>query len=624
MSEMRRLSGLFLALAVVSCDALPAARSPAPTGPIGEVWQTAAALLAPGADISDHRLEEALEGADLRAVLGTNADIVIAQVRKTRAAVDAAWKPASAAGGQRLTSVVSNVGLFSVPIFAQTLASSLDVQTQSPNNVTRPSNPFTSNENSNGVFTTTTVNIAETYGASGSKVGLTMRWSYTTASIENGLTVYTLSDDRTMTGSIDVCPDTSGSVTATLNVEQTVKSNAKGKITSRQASSSNAFVGTVGDDAYLRSVRQTFHEQSTWDVSSGSGSYGIDMTATYDASQSGGFFGGSMQSGPGSVSSATGDATQAGTIGKYAGFSLVVDALSLDEAYKAAQRLWRNGRCVMVRAPDYGSETPINTGSQEKSQHDEQVDVASETKFSVNLKHRFAGGGLSQPVTAALASGGKKLEPGRLDSVPSSLTYTAPDEQDKKATVALKSTSKRGIGTLYLDFHTGGEGLTLTISGTLKLRRSFIGTLTEVTDIVQIGPVEFKKTFADMWEGTGTWTAQTSSFTSVPGRTERCTGAQSGRITMLATYDTSGPNKVWVIEPLDGSTTGAATTSCPGEINLAAEAADQFLGTFKTFIIPEQGGVQALHGAQGNPAIGEISGDGTLNAKTKSGSGGSR
>jgi len=58
-------------------------------------------------------------------------------------------------------------------------------------------------------------------------------------------------------------------------------------------------------------------------------------------------------------------------------------------------------------------------------------------------------------ITTAL-SGTKTLEPNKLESS-GSLTYKAPDEDDKKATAKLQSTSKRGIGTLVLDARRDGS-----------------------------------------------------------------------------------------------------------------------------------------------------------------------
>src|SRR3954463_12651901 len=124
MREMRRLAGLLFALALVSCQSgTNVQQHSAPTGQIGAVFKTAATLLAPGADISDQSLDAALDGAGLRAALGTSADTVIAHVRKTRAAVNSG-KTASA-GGQRLARVSAATSEFSIPLFASTLAESL-------------------------------------------------------------------------------------------------------------------------------------------------------------------------------------------------------------------------------------------------------------------------------------------------------------------------------------------------------------------------------------------------------------------------------------------------------------------------------------------------------------------
>src|SRR6185295_10165391 len=85
-----------------------------------------------------------------------------------------------------------------------------------------------------------------------------------------------------------------------------------------------------------------------------------------------------------------------------AAWDIALSGYALSPAYKAAQDLWRHGRCVMVTASDYGAETPINTLAQERSQHDEAVDQSSETKFSISLKHRFGGGAPSAPTNASL------------------------------------------------------------------------------------------------------------------------------------------------------------------------------------------------------------------------------
>ena len=623
----RGLAAALLAVVLVSCDALPGAQPKAPTGVIGAIAQSASALLAPGADITDMRLEEALEGADLPRALGSGADVVLAQVRKTRSAADAGWKPASARGGPRLASLAAAVGVFSVPLFAQLLASSLDELTKTSGpRPGPPSNPVTSNDTSGGTFTTTTVNIVETVSSSGSRVTATVTWTYKTASIDNasGQTVLTMTDDRTMVGSIDVCPDGAGTVHATLNVEQKVLTNVKGTISTRQATSKNGFAGTVGDDANLRSVKQTFQEQASWEMSTGTGSYDVAMSATYNASQNGSFLGG-MQVGSvsGNVASATGDAE--GRLGRSVGFSVAVDALALDDAYKAAQRLWRNGRCVMVDARTFGVETPLEVGQQETKQHDEGVDMDSETEFSVRLKHRFGGGDLTFPLKADLTSGEKKLEPNRLDSGSGNLKYKAPAEDDKRATAMLRATSKRGIGTLVLDFHTGG-GLTLTLNGELSGNQSGLATV-RILNKVTVGPLVFKKAGGDLWEAQGSWRAETSSFTAAAGETTTCTGAESGEISMMARTEKRGDKRVWVVDPRDSDATGSGSDTCEHSIGgqtlrgvtlprtttheSPGESGGLFVGLLDTIVIPSEGGRLRVQGSQGT-----FTASGTADAKT--------
>jgi hypothetical protein len=263
---------------------------------------------------------------------------------------------------------------------------------------------------------------------------------------------------------------------------------------------------------------------------------------------------------------------------------------------------------------------------QQKPQNDEAVDPSSETKFSVSLKHRFEGAAPSAPLIATLTSGAKSLAPNRIDGGSGSLTYKAPDEDGKKATATLQSTSKRGIGTLVLDFHTGAA-LTLTITGELTANSSRIGTV-RVLDTVKIGPLELKKFVGDIWQATGT-----SSVTAVAGSTDTCTGSDSGVVTLMATVETRGANKVWVIDPLDATFDGGkGSTTCvsslgdqtlrgvtiPGTrtFDSDGDAADLFMGNLATFTIPAEGGTVRVRGSSGGIG-GSFTSDGTATAKKK-------
>ena len=284
----------------------------------------------------------------------------------------------------------------------------------------------------------------------------------------------------------------------------------------------------------------------------------------------------------------------------------------------------------MVTAPDYDAETPINTMAQDTSQHDEAVDQGSETKFSVKLKHRFESAPPSAPVTAALTSGAKTITPSRIDGGSGALTYKAPDEDDKKATVKLQSTSKRGIGTLVLDFHTGGA-LTLTITGEARSEITRIGTV-KILDIVKVGPLEFKQLAGDIWQATGSWSAQTSSFTTVAGSSDTCTGSDTGTITVMATVETRQGKRVWVIDPADSDAEGKGTDTCvsslgdqtlrgvtiPGTRTFESDgdAAGLFMSNLDPFTVPADGGTVRVHGSTGGGG-GSFTSDGTATAKKK-------
>jgi hypothetical protein len=611
MSRVRRACIALLAVMLVSCDMLPGAKAKGPT----TEFERQVAALAQSADLVDRPFEDLLTQLDLQKTFGARATEILEQIHKTRAAVAAARKAASAAHGPGLASVAAAVGTFSVPQFAIQFGNSLDPLTKAGGTRESPGRPYNSQETGAESFTTTTLSTTEIFTGEKAHVTGTLKWSYSTITIETktGATLLHMTDERSLIGGIDVCPDAGGTVPATLDVTANIVAQVGAVTTTKRSTAHSSFEGSVSDQAALTSVTQKAHSESSTESATGNSGYSADHTATWNANDSGDYVRG-LDAITGTVTP-NGAAAAAADAATAAGWDLVLDAYALEPGYKAAQDLWRHGRCVMVTAPDYNAETPINLDEQGKSQNDKAVDPKSETKFSVGLKHRFESGALNQAVTAAL-SGDKKLEPQRLDSAPSTLTYTAPDDEGKKATATLKSTSKRGIGTLVLDFHTAKQALTLTITGTLKLERRFFGTSTEVDDTVSIGPLEFKKFFDDTWQGTGTWSAQTRSIASVPGSTQTCTGTQRGTITMIATYEDRGGKKVWVIDGNDADVAGTATSSCPGT-DPEGDSAAQFLGVFKPIVIPDEGGTIAIHGAQGDPSLGAATADGTVKATTK-------
>jgi hypothetical protein len=628
MSPVRRLGGVVLILALVSCDMLPSA---AQKGPTSELERQVSALVAPNADIVDQPFEDLLVALDLPKTYGAQAAEILDQIHKTRANVAAERTSSSAPGRSGLASVARSVGTFSIPHFAVRFGEILDQLTKQGGTVQLPSRPYNSQETGEKSFTTTTLNVAESFTGQGAHVTATVTWSYSTITIETatGKTIEHITDERTLIGGIDVCPDASG-VPATLDLTSTIVAQGANGTTTRRSTGKTTFQGTVSEQAVLTSVAQRSKTEASTESSAGNSGYNADMSATWTPRDSGGdYLAGNFAVGStGDTLAPTGSASAADAA-RGAGWDLALNGYALSPAYKAAQDLWRHGRCVMVTAPDYTAETPINTLEQEKSQNDEAVDQSSETKFSISLKHRF-GGALSAPTAASLTSGARSITPNRIDGGSGALTYKAPDEDDKKATVKLQSTSKRGIGTLVLDFHTGGA-LTLTITGEARSEASRIGTV-KILDIVKVGPLEFKQLAGDIWQATGAWSAETSSFTTVAGTSDTCTGSDAGTITVMATVETRQGKRVWVIDPGDSDVQGKGTVTCvsslgdqtlrgvtiPGKrtYDSDGDAADLFMRHLDPFTVPADGGTVRVRGATGG-ASGSFTSEGTATAKQK-------
>ena len=103
-----------------------------------------------------------------------------------------------------------------------------------------------------------------------------------------------------------------------------------------------------------------------------------------------------------------------------------------------AQSNWQKGGCVKIEATSPGTVQPGST-----------------TSIPVTVRHRIDGSEIPSKLTAAL-SGGQSVDPTKLAKTPGTLTYTAPNENGKSATILLTATSKRGKATLELSANTGG------------------------------------------------------------------------------------------------------------------------------------------------------------------------
>jgi hypothetical protein len=462
-----------------------------------------------------------------------------------------------------------------------------------------PPSTKTATEEGATARTTTSLTSAADLSATGSRVQLTLHWTWTMKTVDkaSGATLVEMVDDRTLKGAVDVCPSAAGIMAASLSADQQFGSTGTGGARSRRDVRTNAFSGHVDDQAMLRSVTQELKDESSWQSSSGD-------RGSFNVGGSQGWQGDSFNSTSGNAQLSyglNGDAKDGDVVNQLL-LHNGLDHLSIQDAIQEAQRLWRNGRCVMVTAPDYSAETPISVADQEKMQHDETVDKGSTTRFGANLRHRF-GGGLNQPVTAKLTSGAKKLEPGQVGAVPAKLSYTAPDEADKKATVQLKSVSKRGIGTLVVGFNTGAARLKLTIKGTSRMTISNFYVAGGAT----IGPVEFTKKDDTTWEGNAPFQG---TFDSEPW-IEGCihvTATETGSAYLTATIDKSVDPNVWVVHWDRDRSYADATVTCPGD-STRTPRDNTGVGTIAMLIqmgdirIPIDGGTVPVHKSRTDPDV---------------------
>jgi hypothetical protein len=115
-------------------------------------------------------------------------------------------------------------------------------------------------------------------------------------------------------------------------------------------------------------------------------------------------------------------------------------------ALRIAEHTWQTGGCTKIEVNSPGTVQPN-----------------SATEIPVSVRHKFDGSEVPSKLEAAL-SGGQSIEPTTLAKTSGTLTYTAPGEKGKSATITLTATSRRGRATLDLTATTGGQQY--TVSGT--------------------------------------------------------------------------------------------------------------------------------------------------------------
>jgi len=194
-------------------------------------------------------------------------------------------------------------------------------------------------------------------------------------------------------------------------------------------------------------------------------------------------------------------------------------------ALQVAEDTWLKGGCTKIEANSPGTVQPN-----------------SATKIPVSVRHKFDGSEVPSKLEAAL-SGGQSIEPTTLAKTSGTLTYTAPGEKGKSATITLTATSRRGRATLALNANTGGQQY--TVSGTS-------GPVTFSGQICSLDkPFVINGTFGNGSETqTFTPSSSTSGTVQESGNSGGCT--QSGGGTYKITLNEQGSGTLEFTETVTG------------------------------------------------------------------------
>ena len=473
-----------------SSSAQAAPSSGAPASPVDAQFRAyldaLATAAAPTADRTV-RSDALLTDMGIRESLGSGAAGILDQARTTELAVQPTTSALPGAGSQivlaRAVLALPQVPALPASITAREyLAGATDAVGRSGAGSLHAGPVITvaaSNEGgaTSNVQVTTTIDVT----VAGSKVTVTVQKNtHAAVSDATGAPVFDETRTHNLVARIDVCPTPAGivdgSVDNVLSSAASTYPGSGGRVGSNataSATSTSTFAGHVDDSAVLGNVTQDYtHTEQFKRTASADGGPQASREGQFTFSEGGvndGVpVGGDWSLSLGDHSASTGKVDGSGDVTTSmivaTAFSEADDYATVNLAYVASQKLWRTNRCVMVTSPTYNVESELVPSG--LPAHSEDVDQGSSTPFDAGLKHRFQAP-LSASIKAELINGKEKLTPGAVEKPPGTLTYEAPPEDGKDALVKLTSTSRQGIGTLVLLFHTGGQKLKVSIVGTM-------------------------------------------------------------------------------------------------------------------------------------------------------------
>ena len=180
-------------------------------------------------------------------------------------------------------------------------------------------------------------------------------------------------------------------------------------------------------------------------------------------------------------------------------------------AISAAEMAWQGGACIKIDAKSPGT-----------------VALNSSTAIPVKVIHKKEGTELSAKLTIKL-QGAVSVDPGSIPKTPGTLTYVAPGEPSKSATITLTANSRRGRATLDLNADTGSQAYRVEGQSNGVSFAGFICKGKEMFDL--------KATFPG---GTATVSFLRDSSTVTDGGNEMCTMKGEGTYKLIIADDGTG------------------------------------------------------------------------------------
>ena len=411
-----------------------------------------------------------------------------------------------------------------------------------------------------------TTSVAVRYEGAKVRAAVRVTIDGTISDLASGAALGTISIVSTGNAEVTYCPDAAGSVEGSLDLEIRAGSTLPDAPAPARSLVVSAINGSVNDAAYLAGYRvEGEAEVSATGASAAGGELRVRVGGDVELATPGDIGSAQVRHGsergsvvrenpPASDANVSALYRQAGSMG---GFIAGVIATK-------AQDKWRGGACVRI---DVGGERSRSVGARER------------VTISARPVHAVEGSELDKPVVASLAGDGQ-LEPNRTPQLPpATIVYTAGDADGARGTVAIESTSNRGIGRLVLEY-TVGQTWDLKVKGRWTSSVSgvvFTGTVSGSVSGVKLGGEARGSPAAG--EGvrvTARMTAAGCALTFAPSTA-----------TLMVQVSERGDAEVSLRLGVEDEATSPAAGTCPAGTILVQTIAAGGLATFWSLALPE-------------------------------------